>query len=519
MKRKLAELHINIMMWNRIRADKMKFAPLLVLVLSGNSWGRTSLNLQAPTDGTDATAAINSAIDATSAAGGGLVHLPAGTYTIQGHNLPSDGAVVLKSNVCLEGDGPGATILQLKDHMGADVTGLVRTPTAISVHDVCLRNLTIDGNKANNGASSVIGFFSGVNPSVAVNSISVSGNTATVTTAAEINRHSAGHTFHIFSAAPSALTGDFVVQSVPNSTTFTIAVASGTNSETVLPGQMWFYPTSLADAYIYDVLIDNVEVRNCSDYGFDPHERMVRLSITNSTSHDNDKDGFVADYIEHGAYINDHAYNNGRHGFNITTRTNNFSLLNCVADHNGVDGAVIQRGTSSLPFPELVDITGGAFHQNSRDGILVQMGGRVTISRVKALENGWAGIHLMGTRYSTVVGNLVSGNSQQKDNAKDEILLQMYDDTAGVSGVNYPSIHNLIVNNCIGSALTNRAKYSIEEANDTSDYNAILDNTAFGAATGNYLTHGVNTIVSGFATERGARRCPEMSIALGFQRP
>src|SRR5204862_4747976 len=106
--------------------------------------GRAFIDPHAPTDGTDATAAINSAIDAANAACGGVVYLAKGTYTIQGDHLPSQGAVVLKSNVCLTCDGPVATILQLKDHMGSDVTGLVRTPVSTNVSELCIGDLPIE---------------------------------------------------------------------------------------------------------------------------------------------------------------------------------------------------------------------------------------------------------------------------------------------------------------------------------------------------------------------------------------
>lgn len=149
-------------------------------------------------NGSDATPAINAALNAANAAGGGVIYLPAGTYTIEGHGLPSVGAIVLKSNTCLIGAGKGVTILKLKDDMGSDVTGLVRTPTAVATSNICLKSLTIDGNKANNASAIIIGFFSGVNPSASITGISVSETTATVTT---ITAHgvTAGMTVYIFS--------------------------------------------------------------------------------------------------------------------------------------------------------------------------------------------------------------------------------------------------------------------------------------------------------------------------------
>ena len=71
-----------------------------------------------------------------------------------------------------EGAGMGATTIQLAANPGHDVTGVVRTDsgktnadgTPVSCHDVTIRNLTIDANKAGAGSADVDGFFSGPKP-------------------------------------------------------------------------------------------------------------------------------------------------------------------------------------------------------------------------------------------------------------------------------------------------------------------------------------------------------------------
>jgi hypothetical protein len=90
---------------------------------------------------TDDRAAIQAAINHVSSAGGGTVLFPAGTHLV-GKNPASTYALSVPSNVALEGDGP-SSVIKLKAAADAHVVALT------SVSDVQIRNLTIDGNRAN----------------------------------------------------------------------------------------------------------------------------------------------------------------------------------------------------------------------------------------------------------------------------------------------------------------------------------------------------------------------------------
>src|SRR5690606_22601751 len=90
------------------------------------------------------------------------------------------------------------------------------------------------------------------------------------------------------------------------------------------------------------VTLDSVEIVDCSGYGFDPHEQTVNMVIKNSVSHGNGLDGFVADFLSNSVFENNVAYNNDRHGFNVVTSTNDFTLANNVAYGNGSTGIVVQ---------------------------------------------------------------------------------------------------------------------------------------------------------------------------------
>jgi len=100
------------------------------------------LDFGATGDGlTDDTAAINAAITAINALGGGTVLFPEGTYLVG--DVGGNTAISLLSNVTLNGSGINATIIKLKNNGNAHVI------SASSVSNVAITNLTVDGNRAN----------------------------------------------------------------------------------------------------------------------------------------------------------------------------------------------------------------------------------------------------------------------------------------------------------------------------------------------------------------------------------
>ena len=97
---------------------------------------------------TDAKAAMQAAIDAVAAAGGGVVRLSAKTYLI------SD-SIILKSRVSLQGAGRGATVIKLANGVNKDVVTLENAYSLFGTNDSGgaikwgLRDLTLDGNRLN----------------------------------------------------------------------------------------------------------------------------------------------------------------------------------------------------------------------------------------------------------------------------------------------------------------------------------------------------------------------------------
>ena len=92
---------------------------------------------------TNDAAAINAAIVAANAGGGGTVRIPAGTYAVAESSLSR--AILAKSNVWLRGDGVNITKIVLANTSDSHV---IDADTA-SNDNITISDMTIDGNKAN----------------------------------------------------------------------------------------------------------------------------------------------------------------------------------------------------------------------------------------------------------------------------------------------------------------------------------------------------------------------------------
>jgi parallel beta-helix repeat protein len=360
---------------------------------------------------TDDTAAIQSAIDAAQAAGGGTVFVPTGTFIVSAGEEPSDGCLMLKSNVYMEGAGAGLTTVKVADGSNTKITGVIRSAYGEETHDFGLSNLTIDGNR-DHTTGKIDGWFNGF-----------------------------------------------------------------------IPGK---------DGHDSNVTLSGVEIKDCSGYGFDPHEQTVNLLIENCVSHGNGLDGFVADYMIDSKYVNNVAYDNDRHGFNIVTSTHDFTMTGNVAYGNGSTGIVVQRGSENIPSPYAVVIEGGAVYGNGAEGVLVKLSSDVTVSGVNVHDNGGSGVRLYGSTDVTVTGNTLTNNGLKA--AVPEVVIQSYDDTTGVSGKFFPGSDNHIVDNTITGGANSTYGVAERDENGT-DRNTILDNDISHTTKGTTLTYGDGTTV------------------------
>ena len=361
---------------------------------------------------TDDTAAIQRAIDAAATAGGGQVYMPTGTYIVSGGEEPSDGCLMLKSNVYLYGDGMGATTVKVADGTDTKITGVIRSAYGEETHDFGVSNLTIDGNR-DSTTGKIDGWFNGY-----------------------------------------------------------------------IPGEA---------GYDSNVTLDSVEIKDCSGYGFDPHEQTVNMVIKNSVSHGNGLDGFVADFLSNSTFENNVAYDNDRHGFNVVTSTHDFTMTNNVAYDNGGNGIVVQRGSEDIPSPRNITITGGEVYGNGAEGVLIKMSSEVTVSGVDIHDNASAGIRIYGSNHVEIIDNTLNNNSLA--NPVPEIIIQSYNDTLGVSGKYFNGSDNTIQGNIIIGS--NLSTYGVAERNeDGTDRNAIIGNTISHTSKGATLIYGDGSYVS-----------------------
>ena len=80
-----------------------------------------------------------------------------------------------------------------------------------------------------------------------------------------------------------------------------------------------------------NITVNAVEIHDVSRYGFDPHEQTKGLTFSNSISHHNGVDGFTIDFASDVSLVNNEAYANGRHGFNVVTGSYDVRFLDNVA--------------------------------------------------------------------------------------------------------------------------------------------------------------------------------------------
>jgi parallel beta-helix repeat protein len=246
----------------------------------------------------------------------------------------------------------------------------------------------------------------------------------------------------------------------------------------VIPGQ------SLSD---YDISACRVEIHHFRDYGFDPHEVVTRLTLTDCIAHHNGLDGFTLDGVQNGILRGCHAFNNGRHGFNVVTNSSACLITQSMAYDNGANGFTIQNGSRAT------QINSCEARGNGADGIYCVEVDQNTLFNNMVLGNLNYGIRLRGSSLTTIMGNLVRGNGQQEADRYSEIML---DDSE-----TRPTTDCLIANNNVISEGLVRAQYGIQETAGNGERlqtrNAFLANRAQGAASTNLVVSGRSTMLDG----------------------
>ncbi|WP_201860421.1 right-handed parallel beta-helix repeat-containing protein [Microvirga soli] len=319
-------------------------------------------------------------------------------------NVPSKGAIELPSGVELTGSGDRETVIKLENDFNARINGIVRTKLE-TVDNVIVSNLVIDGNRENNDGHQA-GFICG------------------------IKEDGTGRT-----------------QS--------------------------------------NITIDNVEVMNCTAYGINPHEVTTNMVVKNSEAHHNGLDGFVADAVIGGSYSNNLSYSNDRHGFNIQNETKDLVLANNVAHDNGFGinpetglvyggaGITIQRGnippagSATIPWVTDIQIIGGKYYGNNKEGILVKLADSVTIDGVDVYGNLRQGVRIEGSTNTVLKNSEIYNNSQELANEYDEVNIRLRNDYEDGNAQKLPKTYystgTQIIDNDIYSNGAIKARWGIRE--------------------------------------------------------
>ncbi|MFD2224385.1 right-handed parallel beta-helix repeat-containing protein, partial [Microvirga arabica] len=259
-----------------------------------------------------------------------------------------------------------------------------------------------------------------------------------------------------------------------------------------------------------NITLSNVEIMECAAYGFNPHEISYEVVIENCVAHDNGKDGFVADGVVGGVYTGNVAYNNDRHGFNIQNASTDIVLENNTAYNNGLGatggaGIVVQRGDiqrgdeDEIAHVTDVQIIGGEYYGNSREGILVKLSDDVIIIGAKVHDNMRQGVRIEGSVNTILEKSTISNNSQEKIGAYDEVQIRLREDYPDGNPDDDPTTNPLKTYYSTGTKILNNiinpedARYAIREE-PTNTAGGPTGTEVTGNAIGGVATDGPDTL-------------------------
>ncbi|MFB8830393.1 glycosyl hydrolase family 28-related protein [Azotobacter sp. CWF10] len=286
----------------------------------------------------DDRVAIQAAIDAAHASGGGTVHLPPGEYRVSAAGVPSDGCLMLKDGVYLAGAGMGQTVIKLVDGSGQKITGMVRSANGEETSNFGMRDLTLDGNRANTSGK-VDGWFNGYIPGQA-------GADRNVTLERVEIREMSGYGFD------------------PHEQTINLVLRDSVAHHNGLDG-------FVADYLIGSIFENNVAYAN-DRHGFNVVTSTHDFTMTNNVAYGNGGNGVVVQrgsenlphpnniLIEGGAF-----YGNAREGV-LLKMTHDVTLQNADIHGNGSSGVRLYGA-------EGVQILNNQIHDNAQTAAVPEM--------------------------------------------------------------------------------------------------------------------------------------------------
>lgn len=340
-----------------------------------------------PNDNIDDTAAIQAALDAAQAAGGGQVYLASGTYTISGSGKASDGALRVHSNTEFYGDGMGKTILKLADGWSSKITGLIRTPVNQVTEDVVIRDLTLDGNRDNTSAD-VDGIMTGVLPGKDAHDSRI------LIERVEI------HDVSRIAFNPHEQTHDLVIR------------------DSVAHHNSW--DGFIADFTVNAVYENNVAFEN-DRHGFNVVTHSNNTVLKNNVAYENGENGIVVqrgggsrsidgweDMLNHDVLVeNNEVFNNGSNGI-LIKQSESIQVINNTIYDNGADGIQLEGAHSSLVADNIITADMNGIEIRAYTGSLGGPG--ESYDNVIADNLIVAGRYALDENHDSTVNNVYSGN-------------------------------------------------------------------------------------------------------------
>ena len=328
----------------------------------------------------NADVAIQAAISALPA-NGGSVYLMEGTYTI-------DTAISLRSNITFTGAGRNLTIIKLKSAHNASINMLSISNGFTYFNNVTIKDLTVDGNKANQTAGTQHGVYS-----------YRTGNQASSTVGLTVNN------IYVKDMRNNGMELEQMANSKVSGSYFMTNTGNGIHENSVGARNTYMNNTSRENGASgidvegdYSVVSNNYAQAN-TGYGIDANGSNLTIAenvITNNTNHG----------------VNSTADNAVITGNNISSNTarglvidQNAKITNNVIQSNGAGGMYSQYLSNAAT------ITGNTIRSNTGSGIEFNRGGsNTTITGNDIESNTVAGINIYGYLYQLVSGISISSN-------------------------------------------------------------------------------------------------------------
>lgn len=348
---------------------------------------------------TDDRLAIQKAVDAASLSGGGVVYIPKGEYRVSGTGDASDGAIQLKSNITLQGDGMGQTTLKLVDGSSDKVTGIVRTESGKVTENVTIKDLTIDGNKAMT-TGEVDGIFTGVTPgsTLADKNITITRVEIQNVSRYGFDPHEQTIKLTITDSVAHDNGKDGFVADFLSESTFANNVAYNN-------GRHGFNITTSTHDFVmennvaYGNGVSGITVQRGSEF----REWVENILIKGGSTYNNGENGILVKMSDHVTITGVQVYGNGEEGISLkgaeyVVIDGNKVSNNSQLGHNKYDEIEIREYDDRL----------GASKQ-SYDSLHNTLSNNM-ISSTAAVHSRW-GIYEArdGSDYTTLIGNIISG--------------------------------------------------------------------------------------------------------------